>query len=171
MSSANPTLFDKLVADLAMDGLRDDSDEVENLGRALRNYTVPRLEQFGDRALRATLLRELNWLLNTTNLAAVEDLSAYPEVARSTLNYGLCDLTGKLLYRQELQQRAREMREAIGRFEPRVEHRSMEVEVDYDPMRPTTIGFIIRGDLTGTIPVELRTEVEIDTGSVSLRVD
>lgn len=171
MTAANPTLFDKLVADLALDGLRDDSDEVHNLDRALRHYTVPRLEQFGEKALRATLLRELNWLFNTTNLGATENLEAYPEVARSTLNYGLGDLTGKLLNRQGLQRRARDMRDAIGRFEPRVSYGSMEVEVDYDPARPTTVGFVIRADLAETIPVELRTEVEVDTGSVSMRID
>jgi len=169
VSGPQPTLFDKLVGDLALDGLRDDSD-VENLDRALRHYAVPRLDRFGDKALRATLLRELNWLLNTTNLAAVADLSAYPEVALSTLNYGLGDLTGKMLYRQELQQRARDMREAIGRFEPRIDYGSLDVEVDVDPDRPNSVGFVIRGDLADMVPVELRTEVEIDTGSVSLRV-
>src|SRR3546814_4276554 len=41
------------------------------------------------RGLRESLLRDLGWLLNSRNLASVQDLSAYPEVARSVVNFGL----------------------------------------------------------------------------------
>jgi len=173
-SRIDPTLFDKLVADLELDGLRDDGEGVIGLDRSLRFYTVPRIERFNEGALRATVLRELNWLLNTTNLAAVQDLSAAPEVATSTLNYGLGDLTGKLMHRQGVQARAREMREAIGRFEPRVDRRSLDVETDVSANRANSIGFVIRGDLSTAVralPVEFRTDVEIDTGAATLWSD
>lgn len=174
MARINPTLFDKLVADLELDGLRSDAEEIDGLDRSLRFYAVPRIERFNEKALRLTVLRELNWLLNTTNLSALEDLSDYPEVATSTLNYGLADLTGKLLQRQELKVRAREIREAVRRFEPRVDRKSLDVEVDPSRERFNSVGFVIRGDLSTALqamPVEFRTEVEIDTGSASLWVD
>jgi type VI secretion system protein ImpF len=170
-SRINPTLFDRLVADLELDGLRDDGEDMVGLDRSLRFYTVPRIERFNEAALRATVLRELNWLLNTTNLAAVQDLTEAPEVATSTLNYGLGDLTGTLLHRQGVQARAREMREAIGRFEPRVDRRSLEVEADLTRERANSVSFVIRGDLITAVqalPVEFRTDVEIDTGAATL---
>lgn len=169
---ANPTLFDKLVADLELDGLRSDVEEVGAIDReSLRYYTVPRIERFNEAALRATVLRELNWLLNTTNLAAVQDLSAVPEVAASTLNYGLGDLTGRLLTRPSVQARAREMRLCIAIFEPRVARESLDVQPDPDRERANRIGFLIRGDLTAAthaLPVVFRSDVEVDTGAVAL---
>lgn len=169
---ANPTLFDKLVADLELDGLRDDGEERVALDRSsLRYYTVPRLERFTETALRATVLRELNWLLNTTHFAAVQDLSDMPEVASSTLNYGIGDLTGRLLTRTGVQARAQEMRQSIATFEPRIDRTSLEVEADTLTERPNSVGFVIRGDLSGAVaalPVAFRTDVEIDTGTVVL---
>lgn len=171
----NPTLFDKLVADVNLDGLRD-----SDTGRAsidlggTRFYTVPKLERFNEAALRATLLRELGWLLNTTNLNAVQDLSAAPEVASSTLNYGLGDLSGTLLTRNGIQARARDMREAILRYEPRVDRGSLEVEPSLESARPNSVGFVIRGDVTAAVqamPVEIRTDVEVDTGAASFGED
>jgi type VI secretion system protein ImpF len=169
---ANPTLFDKLVADLELDGLRSDTEEVGAIDRAsLRYYTVPRIERFNEAALRATVLRELKWLLNTTNLAAVQDISTFPEVATSTLNYGLGDLTGRLLTRPGVHARAREMRQCIAAFEPRVVRGSLDVQPDTNRERTHRIGFVIRGDLTAAaqaLPVVFRSDVEIETGTVEL---
>src|SRR5579862_1717332 len=104
-SRLNPTLFDKLVADLELDGLRVDDDGEAKGGAdanrsTLRFYTVPRIERFNEAALRSTVRRELYWLLNTTNLDAVEDLEPYPHVKVSVLNYGVPDLAGKALTRR-----------------------------------------------------------------------
>src|SRR5438093_3593568 len=44
--------------------------------------------------LRASVLRDLSWLFNSTNLASTVDLSAHPLAAQSTLNYGLTALAG-----------------------------------------------------------------------------
>ena len=44
--------------------------------------------------LRASVLRDLSWLFNSTNLASTLDLSAHPLAAQSTLNYGLTPLAG-----------------------------------------------------------------------------
>jgi type VI secretion system protein ImpF len=171
-SRINPTLFDKLVADLELDGMRDDAEATaDGPPPSLRHYTVPRIERFNEAALRATVLRELNWLLNTTNLSALQKLDAYPEVATSTLNYGLGDLAGKLLHRNGLQARAREMRDAIWRFEPRVEPHTLDVEPSLESERANSVTFLIRGDVStavAALPVEFRTDIEIDTGAATL---
>ena len=110
-SRLNPTLFDKLVADSALSGLRgEEVDKLEASREAMRYYSVPRLERFNEGALRATVRRELAWLLNTTNLGAVVDLADFPEVQTSVLNYGVPDMTGKSLHRKFVIQRARDIR-------------------------------------------------------------
>ena len=127
----NPTLFDKLVADLEMDGLRDKGDaqvSVEASRSTMRFYTVPRIERFNESALRATVMRELNWILNTTSLDSVEDLSAYPQVATSVLNYGVRDLAGKTLSARVIKERAKHMRDCIKAFEPRMDPNLLDVE-------------------------------------------
>lgn len=169
----DPTLFDKLIAENETEGM-DDGD----LGRPRietgdpRFHTVPKIARFNEAALRATLLRELTWLLNTTNLAAVQDLSSAPEVMVSTLNYGLGDLNGTLLTNNGVKARARDMREAILRFEPRIDRGSLEVEPSYDSERPNSVSFVIRGDVTAAVqamPVEIRTDVDVDTGAASVQ--
>ncbi len=169
----NPTLFDKLVADLGFDGLREDGEERVGLTRsAMRFYTVPRIERFNETALRATVLRELNWILNTTNLASVQDLTPYPEVETSVLNYGVHDMAGKLLQRRAIQGRARDIREAIRNYEPRIDPQRLDVDPMTAADKPNAVTFVIRGDVTTAVkalPVEFKTDVEVDTGVATLR--
>ena len=118
-SRLNPTLFDKLVADLEIEGLREPENDRRGAAAstsAMRFYTVPRIERFNEAALRSTVRRELSWLLNTTNLGAVQDLTPYPEVRTSVLNYGVPDLAGKALTKRVVQTRARDIRDAIRAF-------------------------------------------------------
>ena len=124
-----PTLFDKLVADVDMAGLREEDGSAPVIAReAFRFYTVPQLERFNEAALRATVRREIAWLLNTTNFGATQELEAFPRVQTSVINYGLPDLTGKALGRRALMQRAREIRAAIRDFEPRIDPNTLDVE-------------------------------------------
>jgi type VI secretion system protein ImpF len=46
------------------------------------------------RRLREGVLRDLSWLLNSTNLASVQDLEAFPHVADSVVNFGTPALGG-----------------------------------------------------------------------------
>jgi type VI secretion system protein ImpF len=172
-SRINPTLFDKLVADLELDGLRDEKEAEVELSRAsMRFYTVPRIERFNEAALRTTVLRELNWLLNTTNLAAVQPLDDAPQVATSVVNYGVADMSGKLLDRRAIHSSAREIRDAICAFEPRIDPQRLDVDAKSTPERPNAVTFVIRGDVThavNALPVEFKTDVEIDTGAATVR--
>lgn len=168
-----PTLFDKLVADIEISGLRNINSDVPDISREkFRHYTVPRLDRFNEAALRATIRRELAWLLNTTNLEALCDLEAYPHVRSSVLNYGLSDLAGKPLTRRAILARAREIRKAIRQFEPRLSEQSLTVEPAEDSERPNTVTFVIRADITAAahaMPVKFRTEVDPETVSVDVR--
>ena len=69
-----PTLFDKLVADTKMSGLRRSEAKIAEAETAdisseiFKYYSVPQLERFNEAALRMTIRREIAWLLNTVNL-------------------------------------------------------------------------------------------------------
>jgi type VI secretion system protein ImpF len=168
-----PTLFDKLVADLEISGLRDTTAETPEVSREnFRYYSVPRLERFNEAALRATVRRELAWLLNTTNLESLVDLEPYPEVQTSVLNYGLTDLAGKALNRRSILERAREIRKAIRLFEPRISEKTLTVDLAEDPDNPHAVTFLIQGDITAAaqaMPVKFRTEIDPETVAVDVK--
>ena len=167
-----PSLFDKLVADVDMAGLRDGEGATPVVAREnFRFYTVPQLERFNEAALRATVRRELAWLLNTTNLGATFDLERYPQVATSVVNYGLPDMAGKALGRRAMLQRAREIRAAIRTFEPRIEGKSLVVDMVEAAEHQHKVGFVIQGDITAAaqaMPVKFHTHVDPDTASVDV---
>lgn len=169
----NPTLFDKLVADLDLDGLREEeASNTFEFRNSLRFYTVPKIERFNEKALKNTVRREINWLLNTTNFAATTDLDPYPQIKTSVINYGVPDLAGKALTRRVVQSRSREIREAIIAFEPRMDPRDLEVEPLMAAERNNAVTYVIRGDITAAVeamPVEFKTDVELDTASVIVR--
>ena len=168
-----PTLYDKLVADLEISGMRDMSDEAPEISREkFRYYSVPSLERFNETALRATIRRDLAWLLNTTNIEASVDLERYPHVRDSVLNYGLSDLAGRTLNRRAVLARAREIRRAVRVFEPRLATEGLTVDPLDNDDDPHAFTFLIQGDITAaaqTMPVKFRTEVEAETASVSVR--
>jgi type VI secretion system protein ImpF len=167
-----PTLFDKLVADIDMAGMRESEAERTTIAREnFRYYTVPQLERFNEAALRATVRRELAWLLNTTNFGATHELEPYPQIESSVLNYGLPDLAGKSSGRRSLMQRAREIRAAIRQFEPRIDPKSLIVEAREREEHEQTVTFVIQGDITAAaqaMPVKFHTHVDPDTASVDV---
>jgi type VI secretion system protein ImpF len=172
-SRINATLFDKLVGGLAVDGLIEQGEDKGISSReAMRNYYIPQIERFNEDALRATVRRELAWLLNTTNLAAVVDLEPYPHIQTSVLNYGVPDLAGKTIARRVILQRAREIRAAIRAFEPRMDADQLRVEPADQRERENSITYVISGDVRSAVralPVKFRTDVEADTAAVVVR--
>ena len=168
-----PTLFDKLVADLDISGMRDMSDETPDVAREkFRYYSVPRLERFNETALRATIRRDLAWLFNTTNLETLVDLEPFPQVADSVLNYGLSDLAGRTLNRRAVLARAKEIRRAIRLFEPRLSREGLTVDPLEEDDTPHALTYLIQGDITAAahvMPVKFRTEIEAETATVNVR--
>ena len=124
--------------------------------------------------LRAAVLRDLSWLLNSTQplgkLAA-----AYPQAAASVVNYGLPPLSGQLASRIEIGDIERDIRDAIVRFEPRILADTLEVRaVEFDNALEThnIIEFEIRGFLWAQpVPLELmlRTQLDLEAAQVVIR--
>lgn len=126
---------------------------------------------FPQARLREAVLRDLAWLLNTTNLAAGQDLDGYPQVACSVLNYGVPDLTGMTIAGTDAAALERALRQAIADFEPRILRRSLTVrlELNEGQMSHNAMTFLIEGELWAQ-PVPLRlylkTEIDLDLGQV-----
>jgi type VI secretion system protein ImpF len=166
-----PTLFDKLVADVEIGGLKSAGQSPDVLSDVMRHYPVPELKRFGEAALRATVKRDLAWLLNTTQFGARGELDGYAEVQTSVLNYGVPDLAGRTLHTRTILDRAREIRNAIRVFETRLDSESLVVEPLSAKDNPNTVVFLIHAEISSgvrPVPVQYRTELEPDTAAVEV---
>jgi type VI secretion system protein ImpF len=146
-----------------LDRLRDDAPNETQEPREKRVFSLQRL--------REVVLRDLTWLLNTTNLAAGQDLAAYPQVRRSVLNYGLPDLAGLTVSGIDVLELERALRQAIVEFEPRILRNSLRVRlvVNQDQMSHNAMTFEIEGELWAQpVPLHLylKTEVDLEDGEV-----
>jgi type VI secretion system protein ImpF len=163
-----PTIFDKLDADVEISGLRS-NETPDVVSEMTTHYAVPDIKRFGEAALRATVKRDLAWLLNTTQFGARGELEGYPQVQTSVLNYGVPDLAGRSLHSRTILDRAREIRNAIRVFETRIEPESLVVEPLAAKDNPNAVVFLIHAEISSTlrpVPVQFRTELEADTASV-----
>lgn len=172
-----PTLFDKLVADTKMSGLRKSEAKIAEAetsdvsSEVFKYCSVPQLERFNEAALRMTIRREIAWLLNTVNYDSGGALDAYPEVQTSVINYGVPDLAGQIHDRRTVVQRARDIRKAIRAFEPRIEPQTLAVEAVETREKVNTVTYLIKGDITasaGAMPVKFRTDIDADDASVEV---
>jgi type VI secretion system protein ImpF len=118
--------------------------------------------------LRQAVLRDLAWLLNTTNLSSLEDLSATPLSAQSTLNYGIPGFAGMIESSSRIVVLERELADAIRRYEPRIRPETLRVRARGSSMggaNPAMV-FEIEGELWAQpVPVHmfLQTAIEIET--------
>ncbi len=146
-----PSLLDRLT-DHATDRTRETSDQ------QTLNLTQ----------LRQAVLRDLAWLLNTTNLAATEDLTDWPLAARSTINYGIPGFAGLVGTAQKMVSLEAAIADAIRAFEPRIKPESLKVRLRApDAGQPTAaIVFEIQGELWAQpVPQQLflETAIELET--------
>jgi type VI secretion system protein ImpF len=117
--------------------------------------------------------RDLSWLLNTSNLASVRDLEDYPEVERSTVNFGIPDLAGKTASSLDTAAVTKLLKRAILQFEPRLLKNSVKVRlvVDHDQHTPNAVCFAIEADLwSQPLPLKLyfRTDLDLEDGEAKI---
>ena len=121
------------------------------------------------RRLRECIKRDLSWLLNTGNLSDVEDLSEYPLVAESVLNYGMPDLTGITAASTDVHAIERRLRQIILLYEPRILKNGLRVRVTTtDEMSQNALRFEIECNMWAEPVPErlyLKSEVDLETGS------
>jgi type VI secretion system protein ImpF len=123
------------------------------------------------RSLREGVLRDLAWLLNTTNLTSVSERFRLPHVANSVLNYGLPDLSGATLAGMSTTDLERAIRQAIWDFEPRLIRSSVSVKALPTLDSITRITFEIEADMWAQPYPErlfIKTELDLDQAHISL---
>jgi len=149
-----------------LDRLTDDEPEQRSEAREQRFLTKPRLRQ--------AVLRDLAWLLNTTRLAASEDLAAYPQAETSVINFGMPAFSGETASSLDITELEKAIRDAILRFEPRILPATLRVEAQAEGRAldwHNVVSIRIFGQLWAQpVPLELllRTEVDLETGQVQV---
>jgi len=123
--------------------------------------------------LRDGVRRDLASLFNATALEVVEDLTDYPNVRNSTVNFGMPDLSGKTASGLDLPELERSLTRAIHEFEPRLLEESVKV-TGAAPGRDThnTMIATIEAELwSQPLPQKLllRTELDLENGEVKLQ--
>jgi type VI secretion system protein ImpF len=148
-----------------LDRLTDDEPDRQKESRDKRILTGMQL--------RESVRRDLSWLLNNTWLQAVEDLDAYPEVAQSTLNYGVPDLAGKTASTVDVKALEKSLRAAILTFEPRLLRESIRLKSVVNPKGAAhnDLSFVIEAELWAQpvpLRVFLKTDVDLETGQIAV---
>ncbi len=146
-----------------LDRLTDDSPEKNVESRDQRVFSTERL--------RSSVLRDLAWLLNTSNLSQSEDLTQYPEVARSVVNYGIPELAGACVSKFDLERLEAHIHQAVLDFEPRILADSVRVvaKLDDTEYSHNALRFEIHGDLWNQpLPLKLyvSTLLDLESGNV-----
>ena len=150
-----------------LDRLTDDEPDKKLEPRERRLITKQRLRQ--------AVLRDLAWLFNATRPSAREGLGLYPHAERSVLNFGLPALSGETASTLDVIGLEARIRQAILDFEPRIDASTLRVEAmttELQMNQHNVISVQIRGNLWAQpVPLEmlLRTEVDLETGSVEIR--
>ena len=148
-----------------LDRLTDDEPEKKQESRDHRVLSLKRL--------REAVMRDLGWLFNTGDLATIENLDGYPEVAHSVLNYGVRDFSGQTASGLDVALIERQIRQAIWDFEPRILRNTLNVraQVERGEMSRNALTFHIEGELWAQpVPMRLflKTEVDLESSSVSV---
>jgi len=148
-----------------LDRLTDDQPDQRQESREKRVLSPSRL--------RECVRRDLSWLLNTTQLSALQDLEAHPDVARSVVNYGTPDMAGRTVSSVDTRQMERMLLKAIADFEPRLLKSSVKVKIvaDEQLMSHNAMRFDIEAELWAQpLPLRLflRTEIDLETGSATV---
>jgi len=124
------------------------------------------------RTLREGVLRDLAWLLNTTNLFSVIEAEKLPHIANSVLNYGMPNMAGGSVAGLNVSALERGIRQAIWDFEPRLIRASVSVKALPDLAGDNhRIMFSIEADMWAQPYPErlyLKTELDLERGAVLL---
>ena len=124
--------------------------------------------------LRECVHRDLRWLFNSMNLASSQDLTAFPEVAASVLNFGLPSFAGRMTTSIDAKDAAARLKRAIELFEPRL--RDVRVTPQRAPGERAdqdgTLEFNIEAELWGqpsSQHLQLRTRIDTLSGDISVQ--
>lgn len=134
--------------------------------------------------LRAAVLRDLSWLFNTARLepdALSEDVEAVamwrdaPHARLSVANFGIPALSGTTMSSVQFGNLEQAIRNSILRFEPRIDPKTLAVEVNRGSgfnFTHNSLRLVIRGHMWNQpVPLELllSADVDVETGLARVR--
>lgn len=168
MSKANPLQGARStrLLPVLLDRLTD--HHPDNRKEALHERTMTKTE------FRQCVLRDISWLLNTTNAESETSMAGIDEVRRSVVNFGVLALSGKQLVDEDLEEVQKKISAAIKTFEPRVLPESLQVRVlpsESGTHTHNQLTMEIRGQLwSEPYPIDLllRSRVDLESGQIVL---
>ena len=133
-------------------------------------------QSMSQKEFKNAVIRDLGWLLNSVSLDVCVDLEAYPEVARSVLNFGMPDISGHTTSTIDVRSVENSVKRAIRQFEPRIIRNSLRVKVHSNPsdMSHNSLIFEIQGAVFGQpspFQIVLRSELNLECGEFSVTED
>ncbi len=152
-----PALLDRLV-----------DDEPDRRTESAQQSIVSRA------GLKRHVLRDLTWLFNCTSYDVDGELSDYPEVHRSVINFGIPPLAGRQYSGVDWKSFERVVHQAVLDFEPRIIPESLHIRMiaaDDELGHHNQLQFEIRGEIWSIpFPLELllRSSLDLETGQVSI---
>ena len=125
------------------------------------------------RRLRDIILRDLGWLLNTSDNSEIIDPKLYPHAAKSTLNFGIADIAGRKAALTDAETLETSIKAAVYALEPRIIPGTLEVVASKDKGNADSqITMDIRGELWATpVPLELYLRTRLDVADGDLVID
>jgi type VI secretion system protein ImpF len=140
----------------------------DNRNEAMQERTMTKA------SYRQSVLRDISWLLNTTNAESETDLTGADGVRTSVVNFGVLALSGRHLVDDDLDAVQAAIKRAIRTFEPRVLPDTLQVKI-----LPAEDGYRTHNQLTMEIrgqlwsepyPIDLllRSRVDLESGQILL---
>ncbi|NJO38730.1 MAG: type VI secretion system baseplate subunit TssE [Rhizobiales bacterium] len=121
-----------------------------------RLYEIQRNRAISADQLKEYVRRDLEALLNSAHLEASQPLADHPEVRRSTVNYGIRPLAGRIGASIDVPALETMLARAVRSFEPRIKNVEVRAVLDADSTEAGHLTFEIEGDVWGqTAPSRL----------------
>lgn len=126
------------------------------------------------REYRANVLRDISWLLNTTNASSEIDFTGLHHVKKSVLNYGVTALSGQYLVDDDRSLIASSISQTILCYEPRIIPNSLQVRalpLDESYAARNQLSLEIKGQLWAEpYPLEFlwRSHIDLEISLVQL---
>lgn len=123
--------------------------------------------------IKSCVKRDLEWLFNATQYVPNQELHELPETARSVINFGIPDFSGKTVSGLDMAQLERLLLQAIIDFEPRIIRKTLTVKViaDQNKKEHNVFVFEIEGEICAKplpLRLHLRTELELESSQVTI---
>jgi len=116
---------------------------------------------------KADVLRNLRWIMNSSQRAESDEIYSFPEASDSVLNYGIPVTTGKIGTTIDVEIFIDKLSKAILRFETRIIPETLEVStIEGMELNGDTgeVGFVIAGDIwCEPLPERFSVETFIDS--------